>query len=177
MLQFASTSKITFAGAGVAFLGASVSNLKHITASLSALTIGPDKVNQLRHTHFLDRPGALEDHMAQHAKILKPRFDTVLRHLKEAFGSNNLGQWKAIKGGYFVSFDNQPGLAKAVVKLAGDAGVKLTPAGATHPYGRDPKDTNILIAPSVPSVDEVDAAMRVFTLCVELASMRQALNH
>lgn len=176
VLQFASTSKITFAGAGVAFLGASASNLKRITASLGALTIGPDKVNQLRHARFFERPGALEDHMAQHASILKPRFDIVLRHLNEAFGNNNLGQWQAVKGGYFVSFDTQPGLAKNVVKLAADAGVKLTPAGATHPYGRDPNDTNIRIAPSVPSVDEVDAAMRVFTLCVELASVRQALN-
>ena len=114
--------------------------------------------------------------MAQHAKILKSHFNAVLRHLNEAFGHNDLGQWKTVKGGYFVSFDTQPGLAKNVVKLAADAGVKLTPAGATYPYGRDPNDTNIRIAPSVPGVDEVDAAMRVFTLCVELASVRQALN-
>ena len=176
VLQFASTSKITFAGAGVAFLGASHGNLKHITAALSALTIGPDKVNQLRHARFFEQHNALETHMAQHAAVLKPRFEAVHHHLKDAFGSNNLGHWKTVKGGYFVAFHTRPGLAKTVVKLASEAGVKLTPAGATHPYGNDPNDTCIRIAPSVPSVDDVTAAMKVFTLCVELATVRQALD-
>ncbi|GGX62580.1 aminotransferase class I/II-fold pyridoxal phosphate-dependent enzyme [Saccharospirillum salsuginis] len=177
VLQFASTSKITFAGSGVAFLGASDKNLQHIKASLSALTIGPDKVNQLRHARFFAQDGSLKAHMKQHAALLKPRFDTVLKHLNDAFGDNDLGQWNAVEGGYFISFNTRPGLAKETVRLALGAGVKLTPAGATYPYGKDPEDANIRIAPSVPSVSEVDDAMRVFTLCVTLASVRQALQH
>ena len=177
VLQFASTSKITFAGAGVAFLGASANNLKHIKASLSALTIGPDKVNQLRHARFFAQDGSLEAHMKQHATILKPRFDTVLKHLNEAFGENDLGHWNEVQGGYFISFNTRPGLAKETVRLALGAGVKLTPAGATYPYGKDPDDANIRIAPSVPTVSEVDDAMRVFTLCVTLASVRQAIQN
>lgn len=176
VLFFASTSKITFAGSGVAFLGASASNLKHLKASLSSLTIGPDKVNQLRHARFFAQPGTLQAHMGKQAAILKPKFDTVLKHLNNAFGENNLGDWDAVQGGYFISFNSRPGLARTIVKLAADAGVKLTPAGATFPYGRDPNDANIRIAPSVPTVEEVDAAMSVFTLCVSLASVRQALS-
>lgn len=176
VLHFASTSKITFAGSGVAFLGASDSNLKHLKASLSSLTIGPDKVNQLRHARFFAQPGTLQAHMGKHAAILKPKFDTVLKHLNNAFGENDLGEWGAVQGGYFISFNSPPGLARTIVKLAADAGVKLTPAGATFPYGRDPNDANIRIAPSVPIVEEVDAAMGVFTLCVSLASVRQALS-
>lgn len=176
VLQFASTSKITFAGAGVAFLGASTNNLDRIKASLSALTIGPDKVNQLRHARFFAEAGSLEAHMARHAALLKPRFDTVLQHLNDAFGDNVLGHWNEVQGGYFISFNTRPGLAKETVRLAAEAGVKLTPAGATFPYGKDPDDANIRIAPSVPSVSEVNDAMRVFTLCVSLASVRQAMN-
>lgn len=176
ILHFASTSKITFAGSGVAFLGTSTDNLKHIKRSLSALTIGPDKVNQLRHARFFAQPGSLVAHMKKHADILKPRFDTVLKHLNEAFSDNGLGHWNEVQGGYFISFNTRPGLAKETVRLAAEVGVKLTPAGATYPYGTDPDDANIRIAPSVPSVEQVGDAMRVFTLCVTLASVRQILN-
>ena len=176
VLQFASTSKITFAGAGVAFLGASESNLAAFKKVLSTSSIGPDKVNQLRHARLFPNMDALKAHMQKHAAIIQPRFASVLMHLEAAFGKNDLGQWESAEGGYFISFDTRPGLAKEVVALAADAGVKLTPAGATFPYGKDPQDRNIRIAPTVPSVEDVDKAMKVFVTCVLLASVRQALN-
>ena len=176
IIQFASTSKVSFAGAGVAFLGASERNLAGIKKSLSYMTIGPDKVNQLRHVKFFEKSESLQAHMQQHAAIIKPRFASVLQHLEQAFGDNALGSWESPQGGYFISFDTQPGLAKQVVSLAAEAGVKLTPAGATFPYGDDPEDKNIRIAPTVPSVEQVDAAMKVFVLCVKLASVRQAIQ-
>ena len=175
VLQFASTSKITHAGAGVAFLAASDANLNGFKKVLGIQTIGPDKINQLRHAKFFAVPGSLNAHMQKHAEIIKPRFESVLKHLEEAFGDNELGQWESADGGYFISFDTQEGLAKKVVALAGEAGVKLTPAGATFPYGKDPQDSNIRIAPTVPSVEQVDAAMKVFVLCVKLASVQKAL--
>lgn len=176
VLQFASTSKITHAGSGVAFMGASAANLKGFQKVLGILTIGPDKVNQLRHVQFFAKAGSLHEHMQKHAAIIKPRFASVLKHLQTAFGDNDLGTWESADGGYFISFDTRPGLAKEVVRLAGEAGVKLTPAGATYPYGKDPQDRNIRIAPTVPTVEQVDVAMQVFVLCVKLASVRQALK-
>lgn len=176
LLQFASTSKITLAGAGVAFMGASKTNLDNFKKALGFMTIGADKVNQLRHVKFFNDENALSAHMKKHAAIIKPRFASVLKHLSEAFGNNQLGQWESPEGGYFISFDTIPGIAKNVVKLAGEAGVKLTPAGATFPYKNDPEDRNIRIAPTVPSVEEVDAAMTIFTTCVKLASVRKLLG-
>lgn len=176
VLQFASTSKITHAGSGVAFMGASAANLKGFQKVLGILTIGPDKVNQLRHVQFFAQSGSLQEHMQKHAAIIKPRFASVLKHLEAAFGDNDLGTWESADGGYFISFDTRAGLAKEVVRLAGEAGVKLTPAGATYPYGKDPQDRNIRIAPTVPTVEQVDVAMQVFVLCVKLASVRQALK-
>lgn len=175
VLQFASTSKITFAGAGVAFTAASSENLAGLKKFLGACTIGPDKVNQLRHAMFLPDQDALMAHMKKHAELLQPRFDAVLSALSTAFDGTDLGDWETPVGGYFVSFDTRPGCAKETVKLAADAGVKLTPAGATFPYGNDPEDRNIRIAPSVPTIDEVVGAMEVFVVCVKLASVRQAL--
>lgn len=176
VLQFASTSKITHAGAGVAFLGASQANLNGFKHMLGILTIGPDKVNQLRHSKFFPNFDSLQNHMRKHAAIIKPRFASVLKHLEAAFGDNDLGQWESAEGGYFISFDTREGLAQEVVKLAGEAGVKLTPAGATFPYGKDPRNSNIRIAPTVPSEAQVDEAMEVFVLCVKLASVRQTLE-
>lgn len=175
VIQFASTSKITFAGAGVAFTAASAENLAGLKKFLGACTIGPDKVNQLRHAKFLPNREALMAHMKKHAQLLQPRFDAVLSALTEAFEGTDLGSWETPQGGYFVSFDTRPGCAKETVRLAAEAGVKLTPAGATFPYGKDPEDRNIRIAPSVPSVEEVIGAMEVFVVCVKLASVRQAL--
>ncbi len=175
VLQFASTSKITHAGSGVAFVNASAANLKGFKAFLSTCTIGPDKVNQIRHSRFLPDRKALMEHMKRHAELLKPRFEAVLNGLNEAFSGTDLGAWEAPQGGYFVSFDTRPNCACETVRLAAEAGVKLTPAGATYPYGKDPKDTNIRIAPSVPSVSEVKSAMQVFVTCVKLASVREKL--
>ena len=176
VLQFASTSKITHAGAGVAFVAASNLNLKGYQKALGVQTIGPDKINQLRHAQFFAEAGSLNAHMAKHADIIKPRFASVLKHLEEAFGNNDLGRWESADGGYFISFDTLPGLAKTVVAMAGEAGVKLTPAGATFPYGKDPQNSNIRIAPTVPTVEQVDVAMQVFVTCVKLASVKQALK-
>ncbi|MGH1374080.1 MAG: aminotransferase class I/II-fold pyridoxal phosphate-dependent enzyme [Cellvibrionaceae bacterium] len=176
IIQFASTSKITHAGAGVAFMAASPANLKGIKTVLGTSTIGPDKVNQLRHMRLLPDMEALHAHMAKHADIIKPRFSSVLSNLDRAFGDSDLGVWEKPEGGYFISFDTRPNCAKAVVKLAADAGVKLTPAGATFPYGDDPEDRNIRIAPTVPTVKDVDLAMQVFETCVKLASVRAQLK-
>jgi len=175
VLQFGSTSKITHAGAGVAFVAASATNLSGLKKFLNSCSIGPDKINQIRHTRFLPTRDALMTHMQKHAALLNPRFDAVLSALSEAFDGTDLGQWEKPEGGYFVSFDTRDNCARETVRLAAEAGVKLTPAGATYPYGKDPADRNIRIAPSVPTVPEVVAAMKVFVICVKLASVRQQL--
>lgn len=172
---FGSTSKITFAGAGLAFMGASVENLKHFKKHLGIVTIGPDKVNQLRHVKFFGDFSGLLAHMDKHAELLKPRFDAVISHLDSGIKNTDMGSWTVPQGGYFVSFDARPGLAKEIVKLADEVGVKLTPAGATFPYGKDPEDRNIRLAPSFPSLADINKAMEVFVLCVKLASVRQKL--
>jgi DNA-binding transcriptional MocR family regulator len=176
VLQFTSTSKITHAGAGVAFMGASKENLAVFCKQLGICTIGPDKINQARHLAFLPNAAAVQQHMQKHAAILKPRFDCVLQHLQTAFADSDLGEWTAPVGGYFVSFNTRPNLATTVVKLAAEAGVKLTPAGATFPYGKDPENRNIRLAPSFPKLEEVDLCMAIFTTCVKLASVEQALG-
>ena len=175
VLVFGSTSKITHAGAGVAFMAASKANLDAFREHLGMQSIGPDKVNQMRHVRFLrDLPTTLAL-MDKHAELLRPRFAAVLDALERELGGSGMGSWLSPQGGYFVSFDTLPGLAREVVRLAGEAGVKLTPAGATYPYGKDPEDRNLRIAPSYPSLTEIDAAMEVFTVCVQLASVRQRL--
>jgi len=176
ILLFGSTSKITHAGAGVAFMGASEENLKHFKKHLGIATIGPDKINQLRHVKFFGDYAGLTSHMRKHAELLKPRFDAVIEHLNKGFANSDFGSWTVPEGGYFVSFDTRDGLAKTVVKMADEAGVKLTPAGATFPYGKDPVDRNIRIAPSFPSLTDINKAMEVFVVCVKLASVRQKLG-
>jgi len=176
VFQFTSTSKISFSGAGIAFLGASKSNLASFKKHLGGLSIGPDKVNQLRHCRMFPSLETLKAHMLEHAELLRPRFKAVLQYLDDHFTGRAVGQWQETQGGYFISFNTRPGLAKEVVRLASEAGVKLTPAGATFPYGRDPEDRNIRIAPSVPSLEEVETAMQVFITCVELATVRQLLS-
>jgi len=175
VVQFASTSKITHAGSGVAFVAASAANLAGFKKFLNSCTIGPDKVNQIRHTRLLPNKEALMAHMGKHAALLNPRFDAVLTALSKAFEGTDLGAWEKPVGGYFVSFDTRKNCAKETVRLAAEAGVKLTPAGATYPYGKDPEDRNIRIAPSVPTVPEVVGAMEVFVTCVKLASVKQQL--
>lgn len=172
VLMFGSTSKVTYAGSGLAFMAASASNLAAMRKHLGVMTIGPDKVNQLRHTRLLPNMAAVHGHMHRHGEILGPKFDCVERHLTDALGNRGMGTWTSPRGGYFVSFNAKPGLATEIVRLAGEAGVKLTPAGAAYPYGRDPDDSHIRLAPSLPPLADVDRAMAVFTTCVELATLR-----
>ena len=174
IVQFASTSKITFAGAGVGFLSASDKVRSEILKYLSILTVGPDKVNQLRHARFLDNK--LETHMSAHADILRPKFDLVSKILEEELSDLAIADWTKPKGGYFVSFNVMDGLAREIVHLAKDVGLTLTPAGATFPYGIDPKDRNIRIAPTFARLSELESAMKVLTLCTRLASARKILN-
>jgi DNA-binding transcriptional MocR family regulator len=176
LYQFGSTSKVTFAGAGVAFMASSPDNLAAFRKHLSFQSIGPDKVNQLRHVRFLKSAEGIAAHMEQHAALLRPRFDAVLATLERELAGTGMGEWLAPEGGYFISFNTRPGLAAAVVKLASDVGVALTPAGATFPYGNDPEDRNIRLAPSFPSLQDVQATAEAFVLCVKLASVRQALE-
>ena len=174
VVQFASTSKVTFAGAGISFFGASRRNVDWFRSRLSVMTIGPDKVNQLRHMRLLPDMDAVHAHMVRHAGLLRPKFDCVRRRLEEGLGNLGVGRWTDPAGGYFVSFWTRPGLAKETVRLAAGAGVRLTPAGAAFPYGEDPEDSHIRLAPSFPPVDEVDRAMEVFVTCVKLAAVRGA---
>lgn len=175
-IMFASTSKITRAGSGVAFMAASAANLASFTKHLGAQTIGPDKLNQLRHVRFLRDAGGIRAHMRRQAASVRPKFERVLRHLDDGLAADGLGSWSRPRGGYFLSFETPSGLAAEVVRLAGEAGVKLTPAGATFPYGRDPNDSNIRIAPTYPSLDELDRALPVFVTAVALAAARQRLR-
>ena len=174
VVQFASTSKVTFAGAGIAFFGASRRNVDWFRSRLSVMTIGPDKVNQLRHMRLLPDMDAVHAHMVRHAELLRPKFDCVRRRLEEGLGNLGMGRWTDPEGGYFVSFWTRPGLAKETVRLAAGAGVRLTPAGAAYPYGEDPEDSHIRLAPSFPPLAEVDRAMEVFVTCVKLAAVRGA---
>ncbi len=177
-LMFASTSKMTFAGGGICCVVASPANLKAFSSQRAAFTIGGDKVNQLRHVRLLkNRAGAMAL-MRRHAAILKPKFDLTLSRLDtglvpEPALNGPYGRWTRPQGGYFVSFDTRPGLAGEVVRLAGEAGVKLTPAGATFPHGEDPEDCNIRLSPTYPPIDELAVALDVFTTCVKLATARQ----
>tara|TARA_B100000900_G_scaffold290161_3_gene249021 strand:+ start:4286 stop:5584 length:1299 start_codon:yes stop_codon:yes gene_type:complete len=173
IVQFASTSKITFAGAGVGFVASGAKVLQNLMGHLSVQTVGPDKVNQLRHARFLN--GRVAEHMAAHAEILRPKFALVEEILTEQLGDLAIAQWTQPKGGYFVSLDLLPGLAKQVVTMAKESGLALTPAGATFPYGIDPDDRNVRIAPTFGSLPELAGAMEILTLCVKLASARQLL--
>jgi DNA-binding transcriptional MocR family regulator len=175
VFQFGSTSKITFAGAGVAFLSSSPGNLAAFKEHLGFQSIGPDKVNQLRHVRLLKDSAGLEALMKKHAALLRPRFEAVLATLDRELAGTGMGEWLAPSGGYFISFTTRPGLAREVVKLAADIGVALTPAGSTYPYGNDPQDSNIRLAPSYPSLGEVQATADAFALCVKLATVRQLL--
>jgi DNA-binding transcriptional MocR family regulator len=176
VVTFGSTSKITRARGGIGFLGASARNLDALRKHMGVYTIGPDKVNQLRHARFLKDLAGVRALMRQHASLLRPKFETVLRHLDTGLRGEKLGRWTRPRGGYFISFDAQRGLAREIVRLAGEAGVKLTPAGATFPYGEDPEDTNIRLAPTFPRVDDVDHAMRVFVVCVRLATLKRQMG-
>ena len=171
----ASTSKITIAGGGISFLGASGKNLEYFRKRLAVMSIGPNKLNQQRHLLFLKNIEDVRSHMQKHAEILRPKFEIVQKHLESGLAGKAMGSWCKPEGGYFVSFDSNPGLAKEIIRLSAEAGVKLTPAGATFPYGHDPIDKNIRLAPTFPSVEDLDQAMQVFVTCVQLASIRQLI--
>lgn len=174
VVQFASTSKITHAGAGVAFLAASATVLNALDKHLGVFSIGPDKVNQLRHVKFLQ--GRLSTHMAAHAAIIRPKFELVEEIFSRELDGLGIATWTKPKGGYFVSLDVLPGLASKVIAMAKAVGLTLTPAGATFPKGDDPEDKNIRIAPTFGSLDEIHAAMDILTLCIKTASAEQVLG-
>jgi DNA-binding transcriptional MocR family regulator len=176
VLMFGSTSKITFPGAGVAMLAASKANIEAIKRQSNIQSIGPDKINQLRHVKFLRDMEGIKVQMQKHAALLKPKFDVVLNLLERELGTSGLAQWSKPQGGYFVSLDTLPGCAQAVVKLAETAGVKLTPAGNTYPYGKDPLDRNIRIAPSFPALSEITLAMELLAICVKLAAIEKLME-
>ncbi|WP_425956044.1 aminotransferase class I/II-fold pyridoxal phosphate-dependent enzyme [Xylanimonas sp. McL0601] len=169
-ILFASTSKISFAGAGVAFLAASPANVAWYKKQLAIQSIGPDKVNQLRHVLFFGSAEGVRGHMRKHRDILAPKFAAVSRILTERLGDLGVATWTEPHGGYFVSLDVVPGTASRVVELAAGAGIALTPAGATFPYGRDPRNANIRLAPSMPPLTEVEQAMDAVATCVLLAA-------
>ena len=170
---FGSTSKISFAGAGVAMMAASRKNIDFLLSKLKFQTIGPNKLNQLRHVLFFKDLDGLTAHMRKHAAILKPKFDAVQQVLDAELTGKNIATWSRPQGGYFVSIDTMDSCAGAVVEMAAAAGVKLTPAGATFPYGRDPRDRNIRIAPSYPSAADVRTAMEVVVICIQLVSIEK----
>ncbi|KRE23697.1 aminotransferase class I/II-fold pyridoxal phosphate-dependent enzyme [Paenibacillus sp. Soil522] len=173
---FCSTSKVTFPGAGVAAVAASVENLNYIRKQIAVQTIGPDKINQLRHVRFLKDIDNLRRHMGKHAVIIKPKFEMVLNKLESELGGKNIATWNKPNGGYFISLNTLDGCAKIVVKMASEAGVTLTAAGATFPYGKDPRDRNIRIAPTFPSLKELEKSIEVLCICIQLASVNKILT-
>ena len=175
--EFASTSKITLPGAGVACMAASKANVDNIKKLCTFQTIGYDKVNQLRHVRFLKDKETVLTLMQKHAAILKPRFDAVLCALDSEIAPLGIASWNRPKGGYFISLDTQPGCAKRTLALCKEAGVVMTSAGATHPYGKDPKDTNIRIAPTLPPVKELEQALEVLCICLKVATLEKLLQN
>ena len=173
---FASTSKVTFPGAGVAALGTSENNLKILKKRYTTQTIGHDKLNMIRHLLFFKNFDGFKAHMKKHAEILKPRFDTVINKFEEHIAAYDIADWTVPRGGYFVSINVYPGTAKKVEKMCKDAGLVLTPAGATYPLGFDPEDKNIRIAPSYPTVEELSLAMDVFCTCVKICAIEEIIK-
>ena len=168
---FGSTSKITFSGAGLGFMATSTANLAYISKLLGTMFIGPNKVEQLRHVKFLsDYPGGIDSLMKEHGKLLKPKFNITQKVLSKELGETGLATWSNPAGGYFISLDTAKPVAKRAVALCKEAGVAITPAGATFPYGKDPKDSNIRISPTRPPVAELEKAIEVLAVCIKLAS-------
>ena len=176
VFKFISTSKVSFPGSGIAALAASRANIEDAKSFMKFQTIGHDKLNQLRHVRFFkDMPGMYE-HMRKHAAILRPKFEKVEDVLEKEIGGLGIGTWTKPLGGYFISFDSMDGCAKAIVAKAKEAGLIMTGAGATFPYGKDPKDSNIRIAPSFPTVEELAQAAEIFVLSVKLVSVEKLLG-
>jgi len=173
---FSSTSKITFPGAGVAMMAASENNINFIKNQMQFQTIGPDKLNQLRHVKFLKNMDFIEEHMKKHARILNPKFEAVLSILESELGGKNIAWWNKPNGGYFISLNTLDGCAGAAAAKAGAAGVTLTKAGATFPYGKDPRDRNIRIAPTFPPLEELKKAIEILCICVQIVSIQKILE-
>jgi len=174
--MFASTSKVSFPGSGVSAVASSLENIEFIESQMTVQTIGHDKINQLRHARYFKDINGMKEHMKKHADLMRPKFEAVLDVLEKELGGLGVGSWTKPHGGYFISFDAMEGCAKAVVAKCKEAGVVLTGAGATYPYGKDPKDSNIRIAPSFPTPEEMAMATNLFVLCVKLVSVEKLLN-
>ncbi len=174
--MFASTSKVSFPGSGVSAVASSLENIDFIESQMTVQTIGHDKINQLRHARYFKNIDGMKEHMKKHADIMRPKFEAVLEVLEAELGGLGIGSWTKPYGGYFISFDAMEGCAKAIVAKCKEAGVVLTGAGATYPYGKDPKDSNIRIAPSFPTPEEMAMATNLFVLCVKLVSVEKLLN-
>ncbi len=173
---FASTSKVSFPGSGVSAIATSIENMEYIKQFMTTQIIGHDKINQLRHVRFFKNIDGLNIHMKKHADLLRPKFEAVINILEDELTGLEIGSWTKPKGGYFISFDAMPGCAKAIVAKCKKLGVVLTDAGATYPYGNDPNDSNIRIAPSFPTPEEMIEATKIFVLCVKLASVEKLLS-
>ena len=176
VMIFGSTSKISFASAGLAMMAGSKASMDRARKQMSFQTIGPDKLNQLRHVRFFKNMAGIEDHMKKHAAILKPKFDAVQSALETELGGKNIASWSQPTGGYFVSVNTMEGSAGAVVRMAAEAGVKLTPAGSTFPYMQDPLNRNIRLAPSFPPLEDIRAAMELVGICIQLVSIERLLG-
>ena len=176
VFEFASTSKVSFPGSGMAALASSEANVADIKKQLTIQTIGHDKINQLRHVRYFKNLEGVKAHMMKHAAQIRPKFEATLKVLKEELTGLGIGTWSEPRGGYFISFDAMEGCAKAIVAKCKDAGVVLTNAGATFPYGKDPKDSNIRIAPSFPTPEEMELASDIFVLCVKIVSIEKILE-
>lgn len=174
--EFCSTSKVTFPGSGIAALAASKANLDFIKKFMTIQTIGYDKVNQLRHVRYFKDAEGMKAHMMKHAAIMRPKFEAVLHVLESELNGLGIGSWTEPKGGYFISFDALEGCAKKIVEKCKEAGVVLTGAGATYPYKKDPKDSNIRLAPSFPTPEELAMATDLFVLCVKIVSVEKLLK-
>lgn len=176
VFEFCSTSKVSFAGGGIAGMAASIANLDYVREGMTVRTIGYDKVNQLRHVKYFKDINGIKEHMKKHAEIIRPKFEAVLQVLDKEIGGLGIGEWNKPVGGYFISFEALEGCAKAIVAKCKEAGVVMTGAGATYPYGKDPKDSNIRIAPTFPTPEEMAAATDLFVLCVKLVSVKKLLG-
>lgn len=174
--MFGSTSKITFAGSGVAFIAGSKSNMDYLKGLMSVQTIGPDKLAQYAHALYFKNANGVKFLMKKHAEILRPKFNKVLSVMKEEFSDTGIADWVEPKGGYFISCDLMPGTAGATLDLAKSAGVKFTPAGSTYPYGIDPDDSNVRLAPSYPPLAELEKAMRIFCISAKITAIKKLLS-
>ena len=174
--EFCSTSKITFPGAGVAAMASSEANIADIKSKLKWQTIGPDKINQLRHVRYFKDINGMKDYMKKHAAIIRPKFEAVLETLEKELGELGIASWSKPVGGYFISFNAEKGCAKAIVAKCKEAGLVLTGAGAAYPYGNDPEDSNIRIAPTLPPIEELKVATDLFVTCTKLVTVEKFLS-